>query len=156
MIIVLLSFLYEVRIMDKKELFNKFVLFTSSVHQVTHELTQNIKAESITSVQYKMLEYIKVSHSVTPTEISECQHMSLPNTSRELKKLLEKKLIEKISDAEDRRKHYIRLSKDGEFMMNEAFANIEARFQKRIEHISEEDLEEIGRALATLQCKIFF
>ncbi|MEG0260376.1 MAG: MarR family transcriptional regulator [Lysinibacillus sp.] len=141
--------------MDKTVLFNKFVSFTTSVHEVTHELTQNIKTDNITSVQYKILENIKVSQPVTPTEISECMHMSLPNTSRELKKLFEKKFIDKISDQEDRRKQYICLSKNGEMMMDEAFATIESRFEQLIQNVSEEDLIEVEQALTILQKKIF-
>lgn len=81
--------------MDKKQLFQQFVAFTATVHQVTHELTQNVKIDHITPVQYKILEYITVSQPVTPTEISDCQHMSLPNTSRELRKLQDRKFIKK-------------------------------------------------------------
>jgi DNA-binding MarR family transcriptional regulator len=80
----------------------------------------------------------------------------MPNTSRELKKLSEKNLIEKISDSEDRRKQYIRLSKEGEMMMNEAFAIVESRFQSRLQHASKEDLAEIDRALDILQTKLFY
>ncbi|PJO42106.1 MarR family winged helix-turn-helix transcriptional regulator [Lysinibacillus xylanilyticus] len=141
--------------MDKKELFNQFVAFTTAVHQVTHELTQNVKIDNITPVQYKILEYIKVSQPVTPTEISDCQQMSLPNTSRELRKLLERKLIEKISDTEDRRKHYVCLTEEGEKIMEEAFACIEARFQQLIQHASKKDLEDINYALNILDEKVF-
>jgi len=141
--------------LDKNALFNQFVTFTATVHQVTSDLTQNINTDAITPVQYKILEYLKVSQPVTITEISDCHHMSLPNTSRELKKLQEKQLIEKISDSEDRRKYYVRLSKDGEQLMNEAFARIEARFQQLIQHVSEEDLTEIQHALTILQQTVF-
>ncbi|MGE7908568.1 MarR family winged helix-turn-helix transcriptional regulator [Lysinibacillus xylanilyticus] len=141
--------------MDKKELFNQFVAFTTAVHQVTHELTQNVKIDNITPVQYKILEYIKVSQPVTPTEISDCHHMSLPNTSRELRKLQERKLIEKISDTEDRRKHYVCLTEEGEKIMEEAFACIEARFQQLIQHASKKDLEDINYALNILDEKVF-
>lgn len=141
--------------MDKNALFNQFVTFTATVHQVTSDLTQNINTDAITPVQYKILEYLKVSQPVTITEISDCHHMSLPNTSRELKKLQEKQLIEKISDSEDRRKYYVRLSEDGEQMMNEAFARVEARFQQLIQHVSEEDLTEIQHALNILQQTVF-
>jgi len=141
--------------LDKNALFNQFVTFTANVHQVTSDLTQNINTDAITPVQYKILEYLKVSQPVTITEISDCHHMSLPNTSRELKKLQEKQLIEKISDSEDRRKYYVRLSKDGEQLMNEAFALIEARFQQLIQHVSEEDLTEIQHALTILQQTVF-
>jgi len=141
--------------LDKKELFNQFVAFTTAVHQVTHELTENVKIDNITPVQYKILEYIKVSQPVTPTEISDCQHMSLPNTSRELRKLQERKLIDKISDTEDRRKHYVCLTEDGEKIMEEAFACIEERFQQLIQHASKKDLEDINYALNILDEKVF-
>lgn len=129
--------------------------FTATVHQVTHELTQNVKIDNITPVQYKILEYIKVSQPVTPTEISDCLHMSLPNTSRELRKLQERKFIEKISDTEDRRKHYVCLTEDGEKIMEEAFACIEDRFQQLIQHVSTNDLEDIHHALNILDEKVF-
>ncbi|WP_028401948.1 MarR family winged helix-turn-helix transcriptional regulator [Ectobacillus panaciterrae] len=142
--------------MDKTALFLKCVSFTNSVHRVTHELTQNTKSDSITQVQYNILKHIAVNQPVTISEISDCQHISMPNTSRELKKLSEKNLIEKIHDNEDRRKQYIRLSKNGETMMNEAFACIQARFLNRIPNTSKEDLEEIDRALDILQTKLFY
>jgi len=143
--------------MDKNALFNKWVSFTTSVHSVTHELTKGAKSDSITPVQYNILESITVSQKpVTPSEISDCQHLSMPNTSRELKKLSEKNLIEKLSDKKDRRKQYIRLSKDGEAMMNETFKLVESRFLNRIKHASEEDLEDIDRALDILQSKLFY
>ncbi|WP_338653001.1 SMC-Scp complex subunit ScpB [Sporosarcina psychrophila] len=142
--------------MDKKALFYKCVSFTTSVHRVTHELTKNTKSDSVTPVQYNILEYIAVSQPVTPSEISDCQHISMPNTSRELKKLSEKNLIEKSSDTEDRRKQYIRLSEDGEIMMNESFACVEFRFLDRIQNASNEDLDAINQALDILQKKLFY
>ncbi|MED3571016.1 MarR family winged helix-turn-helix transcriptional regulator [Cytobacillus praedii] len=142
--------------MDKSALFYKLVSFTNSVHQVTHELTRNAKSDSITQVQYKILEYITVSQPVTPSEVSNCMNMSMPNTSRELRKLSEKRLIDKIDDTEDRRKQYIRLSNDGEIMMNKAFASIETRFLDRVQNASNDDLEDIEKALDILQKKLFY
>ena len=141
--------------MDKSSLFHQFVTFTANVHQVTHELTQNVIVANITPLQYKILEYIKVSQPVTPTEISECQHMSLPNTSRELRKLQDQNLIEKWNDTEDRRKQYIRLSIEGEKMMEAAFACIEERFQQIIQHATQADITDIQHALTSLSQKVF-
>lgn len=142
--------------MDKKELFLKHISFTSSVHRVTHELTKDAKSDAITPVQYKILEYIYVSQPVTASDISDCQQISMPNTSRELKKLTEKKFIEKVPHTEDQRKQSILLSKDGETMMNESFASVETRFLNRIQHASREDLEAIDRAIDILQAKLFY
>lgn len=141
--------------LDKSSLFHQFVTFTASVHQVTHELTQNVTVANITPLQYKILEYIKVSQPVTPTEISECQHMSLPNTSRELRKLQDQNLIEKWNDTEDRRKQYICLSIEGEKMMEAAFACIEERFLQLIQHATQEDIKDIQHALSILEQKVF-
>lgn len=145
----------EVIPMNKSSLFHQFVSFTATIHQVTHDLTQNVTDANITPLQYKILEYIKVSQPVTPTEISDCQHMSLPNTSRELRKLQERQLIEKFNDTGDRRKQYVRLSNEGEKMMEEAFACIEERFSQLIQHASPQDLKEIQHALTILEQKVF-
>ncbi|USK87534.1 MarR family winged helix-turn-helix transcriptional regulator [Peribacillus asahii] len=141
--------------MNKKELFNKLVSFTTSVHRVTNELTKNARPNSISQVQYNILEFIAVSQPVTPSEINDCLNMSISNTSRELSKLNEKNLIEKINDNKDKRKQYIHLSQDGEYLMKEVFGTIEARFLNRIQSISEEDLNEIECAITTLQKKLF-
>ncbi|MBP1989872.1 MarR family winged helix-turn-helix transcriptional regulator [Paenibacillus eucommiae] len=142
--------------MNKSDFFHKIVAFTNSVHQVTHEFAKNVKSDAITPVQYSILEYLAVSQPVTLSQISDCQHMSMPNTSRELKKLSEKHLCEKFEVAEDRRKQYIRLSKAGETMMNEAFKSIEGRFLQRLEGVSEKELEEIEHALDILHSKLFY
>lgn len=142
--------------MEKNDLFYKLVSFSASVHRVTHELTKNAKPDTITQVQYNILEHIAVSQPVTPSEINDCQNMTMSNTSRELSKLNEKNLIERISDSKDRRKQYIRLSPKGEKIMNKAFAYIESRFQKRIENASEDDLQDIERAIDALQEKLFY
>lgn len=141
---------------DQKALFQKFVTFITAIHQVTHEMTKEIKPDTITPVQYSILEYIAVSQPVTISEISDCMLMSMPNTSRELKKLIEKNLCEKVAAAKDKRKHYIRLSKEGEVMMNEAFKHMESRFLLRLKDSTEEELEEIYHALDILHKKVFY
>ncbi|ULO06744.1 MarR family transcriptional regulator [Paenibacillus sp. 19GGS1-52] len=142
--------------MDQNMLFQKFVAFTAAVHQITYDMTKGVKSEMITPVQYKIVEYLAVSQPVTLSEISECLHMSMPNTSRELKKLTEKQLCEKVADDEDRRKQYIRLSPKGKAMMHEAFGQIESRFVERIQQLSAEELKDIEAALDLLHNKVFY
>lgn len=142
--------------LETLDFFHKIVAFTTSVHSVTHEVTMNAKPEDITPLQFSILQHIAVSQPVTPSQISNCHHMSMPNTSRELRKLTEKHLIEKWENSEDRRKQYIQLSKDGERMMNEAFISIENDFSNRIKTKSKEELEEIERALDILHTKLFY
>ncbi|WP_042200270.1 MarR family winged helix-turn-helix transcriptional regulator [Paenibacillus camerounensis] len=137
-------------------LFGQIVAFTAAVHQVASDITKDVKSGTLTPVQYKILEYIAVSQPVTLSEISECMHMSMPNTSRELKKLTEKQLCAKVTDPADRRKQGITLSPAGEQMMGEAFLTIGRRFEERIMHLSDEERREIGLALELLQRKVFY
>jgi MarR family 2-MHQ and catechol resistance regulon transcriptional repressor len=76
--------------MDNNQLFQKFVAFSAAVHQITNDITKDVKSEALTPLQYKILEYIAVSQPVTLSEVSDCMQMSMPNTSREVKKLSEK------------------------------------------------------------------
>jgi DNA-binding MarR family transcriptional regulator len=137
-------------------LFQQFVSFTSAVHRVTTDISKGIQLDSVTPVQYKILEYITVSQPVTISQISECIAMSMPNTSRELKKLVEKELCEKVTVSEDRRKQSIQLSAKGQQMMDEVFQELQARFVERTKNITEEEAADIVQALKLLQSKIFY
>ncbi|WP_318503330.1 MarR family winged helix-turn-helix transcriptional regulator [Bacillus sp. T3] len=142
--------------MVQKVFFEKFIAFSASVHRLTYELTKNCKSDEITPIQYSMLEHLAVSEPMTLSEISECHHMSLPNTSREIKKLTLKNLIRKLDDKEDRRKQYITLSEDGVLMMKETFQCAEAHLLQRIKGLSAEELKDIQQAIDLLQKKIFY
>ncbi|OBZ15710.1 MarR family transcriptional regulator [Bacillus sp. FJAT-27264] len=142
--------------MDKNAIFQKFLTFTAAVHQISNDLTKDVRPGDITTVQYKIMEYIAVSQPSTLSSISECMHMSMPNTSRELKKLGEKQFCEKVTDPEDRRKQYIRLSAKGEALMNEVFGRIEAQFDERLQNISEDELKELEQAIDLLHTKVFY
>ncbi|MFF2908675.1 MarR family winged helix-turn-helix transcriptional regulator [Paenibacillus sp. NPDC057934] len=142
--------------MDKSAIFQKFLAFTAAVHQISNDFTKDVRPGDITTVQYKILEYIAVSQPSTLSSISECMHMSMPNTSREIKKLSEKQFCEKVTDLEDRRKQYIRLSAKGEALMNEVFRRIEAQFDERLQDISEDELKELEQAIDLLHTKVFY
>lgn len=144
--------------MNNQALFQTFVGFITAVHQITTDMTKDLRLEDITPVQYKILEYITVSppDSITVSAVSDCLHLSLPNASRELRKLSEKDLCEKVPHPEDRRKQFIRLTPKGEAMMGEAFQRLGARFAERIETVTEAEREDIARAIDLLQKKVFY
>lgn len=142
--------------MDKQALLQKFVTFTTAVHRTTHDFAKDLQLEDVTPIQYKMLEYIAVSQPVTLSSISDCVHMSMPNTSRELKKLSDKQLCEKTAGTDDRRKQMIRLSEKGQALMDGAFSHMQAQIERRVGDLSEERLKEIERALDLLQRHVFY
>lgn len=142
--------------MDNNQLFQKFIAFTASVHQITNDITKDVNSDGLTPLQYKIIEYIAVSQPVTLSEISDCMNISMPNTSRELKKLSEKGLCTRITDPADRRKQEITLSAAGGALMNEAFSQIAVRFEQRIAGLTAEERKETEQALDLLHKKVFY
>lgn len=142
--------------MNEKQFFQNFITFTASVHQLKHALTNDLRPRDLTPIQYSMLEYISVNQPVIPSDISECQQISMPNTSREIKKLLEKNLITKYADEKDRRKQYIVLTKEGKEIMDSIFYDIEYKLKERLNILGEDELFELNNAMDLLQKKLFF
>ncbi|MDG3043168.1 MarR family transcriptional regulator [Bacillus sp. B6(2022)] len=65
--------------------FKEFVAFASTFSELKHAMMNKVKPSDLTTLQYLILEQLAVSEPLTPSEIADCQHMSLPNVSRELK-----------------------------------------------------------------------
>ncbi len=141
--------------MEQSTVFQRLVPFITAVHQVQHEISKDMPIGEITPVQYSILEYLAVEQPVTLSHISDCIDISMPNASRELKKLTDKGLIVKYDDAHDRRKQYVRLSPVGEELMNNAFAHLEVQMLRRLGDISDEQIEQILKAMDVLQSTIF-
>jgi len=152
----LLPFLLEVRRLEDKSLFQKVVIFTAAVQQVKHDITWEVRPAETTQVQYNILEYLFVKQQATAGEISDCIHISPPNTSRELKKLEEKQLIEKKIDHDDRRRQTIELSLKGRKLMDNAFTIVKQRFDDRLQTVEEEEISELIQAIQLLQGKLFY
>lgn len=75
--------------------------------------------------------------------------MSLPNTSREIKKLTERGFVYKYTDKKDRRKTYIQLTDTGTNLMNSVSTCMEERFSNSISNLSDAELKKIE---ASLEC----
>lgn len=138
--------------MDRNEaLFEQMAAFIVSVHQVHYELTKDMPLPGITPLQYEILEFLTVyPTSTTLSRLSECKGLSLPNASREVKKLTELGLCAKVGDPKDRRVHYIRLSPLGEQYMGEAFDHMKKAFFRRVEGLDEEERARAEEAMALL------
>jgi len=142
--------------MEAKEiLFQQTVAFIASVHNVHHDMTKTMPLHGLTSQQYEIMEFLAIDQPLTPSQISECKGISMPNTSRELRKLTEKGLCERFDDPTDRRKQYIRLSTLGEKYMAGAFEHLNKELWKRLEGMDTSELQRITAAMQHLQETIF-
>jgi DNA-binding MarR family transcriptional regulator len=140
---------------SKETLFNQLAALIASAHQLHHEMTKDMPMPDITPLQYEILELLAVKQPITLSQLSKCKSISMPNTSREIKKLMDKGLCEKIDDVEDRRKQYIRLSASGEERIAEAFAYMRRLFMQRVEGMDESELVPISEAMGLLSATLF-
>ncbi|MCA0925190.1 MarR family transcriptional regulator [Bacillus stratosphericus] len=135
--------------------FKEFVAFASTFSELKHAMMNKVKPSDLTTLQYLILEQLAVSEPLTPSEIADCQHMSLPNVSRELKKLHEKQFIDRQEDKDDKRKHVIMLSKKGRACMDKAFQQIESMLMDSLSSSDQNQMDDIVQALRLLNQTIF-
>jgi DNA-binding MarR family transcriptional regulator len=138
----------------KERLFWQLAAVITSVHQLHYEMRKEMPMHAMTPLQYEIMEFLSVKQPVTLSQISECKGISMPNTSREIKKLTDLGLCVKIGDREDRRKQHIRLTELGEERMAASFEHMRKHFYDRIEGISEDEMSEISAAMALLESTI--
>ena len=140
---------------SKESVFQQVVTLVASAHQLHYDMTKGMPMHDLTPLQYDILEFLAVEQPILLSQLSECKGISMPNMSREIRKLTEKGLCEKTGDAEDRRKSYIRLTKSGEDRMGEAFDHMWARFSQRITNIPDTELSKLSEAMELLEATLF-
>ena len=142
--------------MDKNHFFHAVISFTGNVHASTHSLMKDTRSNEITPQQHSILEYIFFNKAVTASQVADCLNISLPNTSRELKKLSELELIARKPDEKDRRKTTIKLSDPGQDLMLRTFERIQNKFWEQAGQLSENEMELIISSMKILEKKVFF
>ncbi len=142
--------------MDKDQFFQIVMNFIGNVHSSTHFLTKDSRSNKITPQQHSILEYVFFSKAVTTSQVADSLSISLPNASRELKKLFKLDLIVKESDAKDRRKTAISLSLTGQNLMMGTFERIQKNFWKQAGELSEDEMKSIISSMEILDKKVFF
>ena len=142
--------------MDKNHFFQAVMNFIGNVHASTHFLTKDARSNKITPQQHSILEYVFFSKEETTSQVADCLNISLPNASRELKKLFKLDLIVKESNAKDRRKTTISLSEPGQNLMLRTFERIQKKFWKQAGELSEDEMKSIIFSMDILEKKVFF
>ncbi|MBD1372564.1 MarR family transcriptional regulator [Hazenella sp. IB182357] len=136
--------------MDLQTIFNNYLKLVNAFNLFSGDITRGIEYD-MTPSQFNLLEYVKMNQPVMVTQVCQCLDMSLPNVSRELKKIQDKGFIEKKTSHEDRRKVYIHLSESGEKFMENYLTHVKSNFLQHIEGVPEEELIKINGAMEILQ-----
>ncbi|WP_052474389.1 MarR family winged helix-turn-helix transcriptional regulator [Jeotgalibacillus alimentarius] len=140
--------------MIHNDLLFSFLLLSDTVQLKTRKLIGNSIINAISPTQLSILKFVKFNDLVTPSHVNKYMKMSMPNTSREINKLITKRFLTKVVNERDRRKYYLYLTSDGETLINEFFTVVENQFSKQIKNISNEDLIEIITSIEVLNEKL--
>ncbi len=129
--------------MLKKDFIDTIFKFFIASQKTVFIIKQKTKPELITQIQYNILENIYYKPGKQLSEISECLGLSLPNASREVKKLIAKDLLYKEYDQADKRNHYIYLSLHGKAMMEDVIKKITENLEMMFGGLCENSQNEI-------------
>lgn len=136
--------------MSQSHLYKKFMQFTVTLSEAMDVLTENLEFDGITRVQFNVLQHVATEQPVTLSQICYCQNMSMPNASREIKKLAERGFLYKDTDEKDRRVNYIRLTETGTKLMNAVSDCMEERFFNSISNMPQNDILKLKESLDNL------
>lgn len=142
--------------MVTKEFSNNLITYFGASQSSLFEILEDTKPKDVTQIQYNILEYLYFKEAETTSNIAHCMYLSMPNTSRELKKLLAKDYIVKVIDKTDKRKYYISLSNEGRILMDDVMKRISIKVSKRYEHLSNDSQDKIIEALNYIKKELFF
>lgn len=141
--------------MNKNQFFQSVISFIGNVHASTHSLMKDARSDEVTPQQHSILEYIFFNKGATTSQVADCLNISLPNASRELKKLSRLKLIMREPHEEDRRKTTISLSEQGQKLMLGTFERIQKNFWEQAGQLSGDEIKLIISSMNILEKKVF-
>lgn len=113
------------------------------------------KPEHVTPVQYSMMEYLYFNENKSVGDISQCMFLSMPNASREIKKLKELGLLDKQVSNSDKRTIYIKLSAEGRKTMDQAFERIFELANKMYPNLSADKQNEVIESIGKIEMNLF-
>jgi len=132
-----------------------FLELIGNVHQITFEVRRDLKPEYLTQIQYNIMEYLFMHDGVSMGPLAECLYLSLPNASREVKKLVQLELLYKKSSESDKRVTNIFLTDTGRQLMTESFSKIMTGINERYSDLTDDELKTLAQCIRLLKDKLF-
>ena len=108
---------------------------------IKHQLDLRLKAHHLTVHQFGILLNIYKRGPLTQKEIAQQTSGDEPTTARLMKRLEEKGCIERVVDADDKRKRLVSLSQEGVALLQEILPHAQAVNKKVTEVLSEKEKE---------------
>lgn len=134
-----------------EEFFGRLTQFISSLHTVEADLAQEAYSTDFTALQHRLFEILFLSEARNLSSLSDCLGINLPNCSREVRKLSEAGMVEKVRSGEDRRITLISLSATGREYTAGVMKRMMEVLLQRSGGWDEQDLETCTDAISVLE-----
>ena len=121
---------------------------------MSSDLLAQSKPNELSPLQFELLQAMGANTGLTLSDLCQCSRISLPNGSRELKKLFELDLISKIEDRKDKRKQLLELSTAGQMMLQHAYGVLNTHAAEKYKNLSATELDELTNCLQLLRLKL--
>lgn len=141
--------------MLREEFIKTLFEFFAASQKTLFEMTKLTKPETLTQIHYNILEYLYFNDGKSLSDLADCMYLSMPNASREVKKLKEKNMVKKVDDITDKRKHYIFLSDEGRTLMKETFDSMIIHLESKFISLDKNDQVELEGYMQKIIKKLF-
>lgn len=133
---------------------SELVQFGIRFSQLSGDLLGVARPAELTPTQFEILQIIAHDQGATLSSICECSKISLPNGSRELRKLRDLGLVVKGEVSTDKRLSSFALTQEGQQMIHNAYQRLAQEAWGRYGHFEPQDLDHLAHCLATLREKL--
>lgn len=139
--------------MDKMaihELVDRYIELTHEVWKRGEALTKEEIGEELTNDQHYLLRYIYRRQRCTTTELAEAFSVQKSAITAIMNRLVEKNIIERVQDKNDRRVLYLTLTKEGRTLFEKTEARVFNLVESIIQQFGQEEIETFIRTYEKL------
>lgn len=130
---------------DEERALNAYIRFTRAFDTVNRRIGETFRARDLTSGQFGVLETIYHLGPMYQGQLGEKLLQSKGNISTIISNLVERGLVERRRDEDDRRYVKIHLTNDGETLIANLFPEHVENIVDTFDALDDEEIEELGR-----------
>jgi DNA-binding MarR family transcriptional regulator len=128
--------------MDKhflKQAIDRFESSTFNINRIMNAMMRDLMPENLTNEQHSILRCVRERETCTSSELADFFCVGKSSITAIVTRLADKNLLERLPDEKDRRVIYLRLTPDGERLVEEMTAKIEELLSGIIVHFDEQE-----------------
>ncbi|USB32157.1 MarR family transcriptional regulator [Paenibacillus sp. YPG26] len=126
---------------QSKELIERYVTASATVTKRLSSEIAKIVQDDMTVDQYQTLYYIKTQHECTSTELADAFCVGKSSITAIITRLVDRGLVERTRDKEDRRLVYLSLTELGHEISSKADEKVQEVVAKYLVHFNQEEIE---------------